>query len=309
MSDEDIQSVMSLVPPLQGSKSASSVDNEYLRRAIGVAVAMAGERSLDHIMAIYEREHIFLVREPLLRDIVELEISWFFDALWDWAKETGKRLQPTGVAVLREVSAGRAYVTGRTLKLWETARTTEDKLAAISRMIDFGLPQFLDALAAALEEPSLMIQAMTALERNCSRLWTEKSDSADLQKKALLSRKVFDIHKTIADQKIRDCAKKTYFALIFQAKNVDAVFSNAKQVLEKAETEEASRVLFIYVLGQLYKDTIAAIDHGAAIKNLVGEAMRDSREAVKFEAEATMKIIERRDNPPKYKTPDWVENR
>jgi hypothetical protein len=309
MNDEDIQIVMNLVQPSQPNVTIHNVDNQFLRRAIGVAVAMVGAPALDRFTEIYQREKPAGVNSRILEDIVVLNIAWFFDVLWDWTKEKNSNAE---YLLCNSAHPNiRAYAMARTLKTWEAATTTEDKLEAISWMYRTSSPEFLAPLTAAIEDPSLMNSALFAIERNF-KIISEKrfaeSNRDDLQRNARLARKILDIFKSTSDQKTKDSAKNTYFMLIIYGRDVDAVFTNAKQLLEKAETEESTRVLFIYVLGQLYKDRIRTDEQFTGIKKLVNEALSDSREAVKNEAQSAMKIIERRNNPPKVATPDWVNN-
>ncbi|HEX2620771.1 MAG TPA: hypothetical protein VHL11_11500 [Phototrophicaceae bacterium] len=334
MTDEDIQTVMNLVQPGQSSASAVGgnviamhVDNQHLRRAIGVGVAMAGERTLDRVMEIYAREHKMVVSDMMLRDIVELQISWFFDVLWDrtwdWSDNrkgyrtkdqprggSGIIPESTAMMLLRDFPNTRAYAAARILKLWETASTIEDKGEALGLMYYIGAPEFLDAITAAFEEPSLVMRAINIISDNHYKFWTVNSNRVDLQKRALLIRKILDIYKTSTDQKTRDFARETYCkVIIHEQKDRDAFLINAMEVLAKAETEVAVRILHIDIVGRIYGYQSRVANQKEAIKYLVDKASKHSNEAVKEQAQVSLKRIQQVDNPPKQEpAKNWADN-
>jgi hypothetical protein len=315
MNDEEIQSVMNLVQPQQANVSAVGnviavrVDDQHLRRAVGVAVAMAGERTLDRVMEIYAREHNMMVSEPLLRDLVEIPVSWFFDVLWKWANEKHPR-QSTAMRLLREVPNGSAYAAGQILKLWGAAITTEDKLAVLRKMSEVGAQEFLPVVTACLDIPALMLQALYVISANHYKFWTVQSNADELNKKAQLGIKILTIHRTATDPKIKDVAKDTYFKMMTHEANYRNAFLNSvKLSLERPDTAEFFRVFFLSILGQMYGTTGLNAEQKAVVKKLVDDATKDSREAVRTEAQSSMARIQKADNPPKQEAAkDWRDN-
>jgi hypothetical protein len=59
----------------------------------------------------------------------------------------------------------------------------------------------------------------------------------------------------------------------------------------------------------MYAETPLSADQKAAIRKLVDDATKDSREAVRTEAQSSMARIQKADNPPKQEAAkDWRDN-